>query len=125
MVLEDVDSQPDAVRSVTPISEIRRHKGMLLRANSTQRVSRLGVVGAAAAESVDATTRRAAPGCRRSDPEYGVRLSHTTSPASRQKPRRRSWHSPFCSWRDGRGQGRQIHLVSMRLDADEDFWNDE
>ena len=30
MVLEDVDSQPDAVRSVTPMSEIRRHKGMLL-----------------------------------------------------------------------------------------------
>ena len=30
MVLEDVESQPDAVRSVSPMSEIRRHKGLLL-----------------------------------------------------------------------------------------------
>ncbi len=119
MVLEDVDSQPDAVRSVSPMSEIRRHKGMLLSEFNQQypdwewserrRRNRL---------MYDEEGRAWVPMV---EPVHGLAYAYDEPGFTAEAEEALARHSARVMEEVRAGKFTWFH----ELDADEDFWNDE
>ena len=119
MVLEDVDSQPDAVRSVSPMSEIRRHKGMLLNEFNQQypdwewserrRRNRL---------MYDEEGRAWVPMV---EPVHGLAYAYDEPGFTAEAEEALARHSARVMEEVRAGKFTWFH----ELDADEDFWNDE
>ena len=119
MVLEDIGSNADAGHEVTPMSEIRRHKALLLEEFDQQypdwewserrRLNRL---------MWDAEGRAWVP---MFDPEYGASYAYDEPGFTPEAEEALVEHSRRAMERVRAG-----HFVYFdELDKDESFWNDE